>query len=668
MKALRHILRSKYLFKIIFLISIIYIVCFFKFSKRVSIYNEYNNSFIGVVEDYKYDTKLTLTIKSNKEKLIVYYPNKMDINFGDTILVEGQEITNNNSKIFNTFNYQKYLEKKKVYHSIYASNIKIIKRNTNVIVELKTKLYKRIEKITKSSNYILAFILGNRTMIDKDIMNVYQENGIIHIFSISGMHISLFSRLLYKLIKKVSYNNYFNFCFVLVFLLFYLILLSYPVSLVRAVISFSLFKINRLFNFKVKYYDIMLLLFSIMVFINPNNIFEISFIFSYTISFFLKIFNAKKKKTRYKRLYTSFIVFIVSLPLVIYYYYSFNLFSIILNIIYIPFISFIILPLSILTLIFPILDNILYILIKILELTNLFLNKITLLKVVVAKPSIYLIIIYYLIVFLYLKNKKYLTLLFFYVVFLKYNYLLDNSINILYFDVGQGDSVMLNYKNEVVLIDTGENKSNEILSYLKSIGRTKIDYLILTHGDRDHMEGAINLVNKIIVKKIVFNCGDYNELEQELIEELNKKKIPHYTCVKEIKLNNNKLYFLKTRDYHNENDNSIVIYTKISNYKFLFMGDASITVEENLIKKYNIQDIDVLKVGHHGSKTSSGKYFIDIVNPKYSIISVGKNNRYNHPSSSVLENLFNSKVYRTDNNGSIMFKIKNNTLEIDTYM
>jgi len=96
------------------------------------------------------------------------------------------------------------------------------------------------------------------------------------------------------------------------------------------------------------------------------------------------------------------------------------------------------------------------------------------------------------------------------------------------------------------------------------------------------------------------------------------------------------------------------------------MGDAGVEVEEDLIDKYNLKDIDVLKVRHHGSRTSSGKEFINEINPKYSIISVGKNNRYGHPNKEVLENLENSKIYRTDQDGSIMFKIKNNKLRIET--
>ena len=180
------------------------------------------------------------------------------------------------------------------------------------------------------------------------------------------------------------------------------------------------------------------------------------------------------------------------------------------------------------------------------------------------------------------------------------------------------------------------------------------------------MGETINLVNNFKVEKVIFNCGPYNDLEQELIKVLNKKKIKYYSCIKELNIDSNKLYFLQTKEYDNENDNSNVIYTEINGYKFMFMGDASVTTEKEILNKYNLSDVDVLKVGHHGSKTSSSKDFINEINPKYSIISVDKNNRYGHPNKEVLDNLENSKIYRTDQDGSIMFKVKNNKLKIET--
>ena len=180
------------------------------------------------------------------------------------------------------------------------------------------------------------------------------------------------------------------------------------------------------------------------------------------------------------------------------------------------------------------------------------------------------------------------------------------------------------------------------------------------------MGEAINLVENFKVEKVIFNCGEFNGLEKELIKVLDKKKIPYYSCIKELNIENNKLYFLQTKEYDNENDNSNVIYTELNGYKFMFMGDASVITEKEILNKYNLSEIDVLKVGHHGSKTSSSKEFINEINPKNSIISVGKNNRYGHPNKEVLNNLKESKIYRTDQDGSVMFKIKNNKLKIET--
>ena len=162
------------------------------------------------------------------------------------------------------------------------------------------------------------------------------------------------------------------------------------------------------------------------------------------------------------------------------------------------------------------------------------------------------------------------------------------------------------------------------------------------------MGESINLVNNFKVENVIFNCGDYNDLEKELIEVLEKKNIKYYSCIKELNIDKHKLQFLNTKEYDNENDNSLVIYFNYNNYKFLFMGDAGTQREKDILEKYNLKDIDFLKVGHHGSNTSSSKEFINSINPKYSLISVDKNNRYGHLKYKVLEVLRNSKIYRTD--------------------
>ena len=180
------------------------------------------------------------------------------------------------------------------------------------------------------------------------------------------------------------------------------------------------------------------------------------------------------------------------------------------------------------------------------------------------------------------------------------------------------------------------------------------------------MGEAINLVENFKVKKVIFNCEEYNDLEKELINVLDDKNINYYSCIKELNIDKYKLEFFNTKVYDNENDNSSIIYLNYKNYKFLFMGDASTIRENNILEKYNLNNIDFIKIGHHGSNTSSSEEFINRINPKYSLISVGKNNRYGHPKESVLNVLNNSKIYRTDLDGSIEIKLNKTGYKIRT--
>ena len=415
----------------------------------------------------------------------------------------------------------------------------------------------------------------------------------------------------------------------------------------------------------------------ILLSINPFLIYHIAFQYSYIISLSLVLFakNIKSiKNSILKSLYISYISFMVSIPICMYHFYKINILSIILNIVYIPLVSSIIFPLSLISFIVPKVDAILNIFIKIVETSSLFISKFKIGIVYFPKPNLIIIIILYIFIFALLYNKKnyiIFLLLFFY----KNSIYFNNNYEIAYLDVGQGDSAFIRFPRNKsnLLIDTGGRIDsnykftlNQTIPYLNSIGINHIDYLILTHGDYDHMGEAINLVINFKVKKVIFNCGEYNDLEKELIKVLDKKKIQYYSCIKQLNIDKFKLYFLQTKVYDNENDNSNVIYTELDRYKFMFMGDASTTTEHEILKEYNLTDIDVLKVGHHGSKTSSSIEFINEINPKYSIISVGKNNRYGHPNKETLDNLENSKIYRTDQDGSIMFKIKNNKLKVET--
>lgn len=682
MKKLKTILVYRYTFKVIFIISIIFCLSFNSLITLESKYKGNETEFILKVNKIDiYDNKISISATGlEKIKLTYYYHDKKEIEniqIGDIIKVTGTLEKPLSTTIPNTFDYQKYLYYNKIFYIIKAKTITKIKNNTSIIYKIKTDINNKLSNY-KTSPYLKTFILGNTDEVDKNILNIYYDLGISHIFSISGMHISIIAFFLLFILNKISYNRFFNYIVVIFFLIFYSILIDFPASVFRSLIMYILFSINNVFNLKVKPLDIALLTFSVCISINPLIIHNIGFQFSYINVFTLILLKDKIQSIKnnfLKSLYISYICFIVSLPICIYNFYEINFIGIILNVIVVPLVNIIIFPLCILTFILPIFDNILIFFINILENICLIVNKINFTKLIMSKPNMIVIVLYYIIIYMMFYNKKYIIPFLLLILFHKNIIYLNDFVTITFLDVNQGDSIFISYPNNKanILIDTGGNinsnyniSTNKIIPYLKSIGLDNLDYLIISHGDFDHMGEAINLVNNFKVEKVIFNCGEFNELENELIKILYKKKIPYYSCIKELNIDDNKLYFLNNRDYDNENDNSSVIYTELNNHKFLFMGDAGVAVEEDLLEKYNLQDIDVLKVGHHGSNTSSSKYFIDKINPKYSIISVGKNNWYGHPNKEVLDNLEKSKIYRTDEDGSIMFKIKNNKFKIET--
>ena len=669
-------LKQKYTF-ILFITFIIYALIITSIPMKTT-YKENDSTFEGnILSIKKYDTKTTLIIKEkNKtEKILVNYYEKIDkINLGDKVKIKGTLKLPSKNTVPNLFNYRKYLNNNNIYYILTASEITKIKNNTKILTHYKNKLQKYINR-KKAHTYLNIFILSNKNDLDKEVLNSYQTNGLSHLFSISGMHITLLLGTILKLLDKVSYNRYYKYIFLIIILIIYMYLTDFTPSILRSGIMFILLTLNKLFNFKIKTKNIIMLTFIIIVLINPYYIYNLGFQLSYLISFYLIIFAhiINKHKNYFKKLFiTSLISFLVSFPIIISNYYQVNLLSILINLLFVPIISYIVLPLAFITLILPT-DSLLILTMDILEGISLSLTNINYLLLELAKPSIYLIIIYYATITLLLINKKcfisLLTTIFIHKISINFN----PNMEILFLDVSQGDSILLHYPHNKynILIDTGGNynyeiSKNIIIPYLKSKGINKIDYLILTHGDYDHMGESINLIENFKVEKVIFNCGPYNDLEKELIKVLEKKKIKYYSCIKELNIDNSKLYFLQTKEYDNENDNSSVIYFNYYNYKSLFMGDASTEREKDILEKYNLKDVDFLKVGHHGSNTSSSEEFINSINPKYSLISVGKNNRYGHPNKEVLDTLNDSKIYRTDQDGSIMFKIKKDKLQIET--
>ena len=665
MKRLKTILQSRYIFKILTILILIITIIYTKYYPFKSVFNTNDTEFIGIVEDYIIkDNQIKISLKSKERIIVTYkYTGKVfnNLSYGDKIKVTGVLKEPSTNNIFNNFNYKKYLYNKKIYYIIEASKIDKIQNNNNHIYTIKNLLYTRINSL-KSSNYIKALLFGDNKL-DKEIKTSYQINGISHLFSVSGFHINFITSIIYFYLDRVTYNKKIKYITVDIFLVLYLLLCN-TTSLLRCTVMNILLSINHLLKLNIKKIDIVLLTLILCIIINPFIIYDIGFIYSYTISFFLILYKNKYKTNNklLKIIYISLISFLVSLPINIYTSYEINFLSIILNIIIVPIVSLILLPLSLLTLIFPVLDNILYLITSILEKISLYTSNINIFKQVLSKPSIILIIIYYLVIILILSKNKHYYLILILLIFHKTIPLYNSNLEVVMFDVGEADSMLISTPSKKVniLIDTGRGIDiNNIIIYLKSIGISKLNYLIITHGDEDHIGGALYLIDNFKVDNVILNKGDYTELEVELITHLKNKNIKYTNNINKIPLLGSYMYLLNTKKFSNENDNSIVTYFEYQKYKFLFMGDSSSKTEEYLINNYNLTNISFLKVGHHGSNTSSSPLFINKITPKVSLISVGRNNFYHHPNKEVLTNLSNSVIYRTDINKSIKIKINN---------
>lgn len=253
---------------------------------------------------------------------------------------------------------------------------------------------------------------------------------------------------------------------------------------------------------------------------------------------------------------------------------------------------------------------------------------------------------------------------------------LSSSLVISYLDVGQADSILIEMNNKYALIDAGNNSDGEkLVKYFNDLGIDSFEYVFATHAHEDHIGGMDDIINNFKINNFYMpNYLTTTKTFEDVLDALENNNIginiPEAGTKFELDQANFEI-LASNVNVKDINDTSIVIKLTYGLNKFLFMGDLSSSEEENLLDK----DIsaDVLKVGHHGSKYSTSTSFLDKVSPQYAIVSVGKNNNYNHPHSSTLAKLENRniKIFRTDLNGTIKVTsngtiIKTETLITDT--
>ena len=649
-------------------------------------------------------------INSEKEQKLL----KENVRIGMVCKVKGILEPPQPSSNENAFNYRQFLERNEIFWLLKLDSFNLSNCSPQKSTLLSYFRNIRQDGISYVMNHFpkesaplaIALLFGERNFIDQDILRSYEKLGIVHLLAISGLHVGMLAGMIYSFGIRIGVTREKMTTVLMVFLPCYALLTGAAPSVIRAVFMMMIFLAVKKWSKRISpllTIDVISLVFIAYTFYFPFIIYDVGFQLSFAVSFAL-ILSAPILLQRFTHplasLFSlSFICQLAAIPLLLYYFYEFSLISVFANVLFVPLFSVIILPaIFIFFLLHLLFGEMIIFLVKPLDdlimLMDEFASKLVLLPfatITLGRPSMLSQLFFLLAIPLFFllweknKHRKHFLKIFFILILV---FFLHGSGNILspygeitFIDVGQGDSVFIKLPHGKgnYLIDTGgivqfgmeewkerrkqyEVGRDVVVPYLKSKGITKIHKLILTHGDLDHVGGAFEVMKELNVKELILPISaDLSDLEKELFLFAKEEKIPvRFTKAGESWKNGNIRFQIlspETEKAASKNDGSIVLYAKIGGLNWLFTGDLEKEGEEKLIRKYHDLTIDVLKVGHHGSKTSTTEEFLDATNPKLAVISAGRKNRYNHPSELVLERLEkrNIKIFRTDQDGAITY-------------
>ena len=239
----------------------------------------------------------------------------------------------------------------------------------------------------------------------------------------------------------------------------------------------------------------------------------------------------------------------------------------------------------------------------------------------------------------------------------------NSDFTVYMLDVGQGDCIFIDNGDKDIIIDAGPGDvSNTIAAQLSSVGADEIEYMFISHCDADHIGGADDIIKAFDVKNVVMSEDKRTtKTYKQFVSAMENKNITPVFAIKDDVFDVGEAHIEilspDTEKYEDVNEKSLVMLINFDGAKYLFTGDADNLIESKLLDGYSAEklDCDLLKVGHHGSRTSSSEAFLDVVSPKFSLISVGQDNSYGHPHARTLNLLtkFSEKIFRTDIDGMI---------------
>ncbi|MFF2586650.1 DNA internalization-related competence protein ComEC/Rec2 [Peribacillus butanolivorans] len=640
--------------------------------------------------------------EQEKEKLNQY------LRIGLSCPAEGDLQAPDKHRNENSFDYQRYLLQQNTHWIFKASSIsfsKCKKVENSIVVSIRNLRMKGISYIKKhfpeeSSGFVTALIFGDQTDIDEGDLTNYQRLGLVHLLAISGLHVSFLTGMLFYLGIRFGVTRERMMIAILIFLPIYMILSGASPSVMRSCLMAMVFFLLMLFKKRISAGATIGAVYMTLLFFQPLMLYNIGFQLSFAVTFSIimssKIFLQYPQKTLQLFIVSS-ICQLAALPILLFHFYEVSFLGVLLNVLYVPLYSIILLPFSLITLFIHLLLPVLgQPLISLLNFTFLLSNKVAdaasnlpLASIPFGKPlfiMMLLLVVAVLGLFLtweksFSKCKIWCGIM---ILLLLFQYNLQKLSpfgEVQVIDVGQGDSILITlpFNRGNYLIDTGgqitfpmemwkkkrktyNTADDIIIPLLKSKGIHHLDKLILTHADTDHIGSAKELIENFKVKEIViggWSEDDYRDKDFVSIARDKRVKVTVVQRGEHWKVGEAEFFVLDPhKKEENKNDSSIVLYTELGGLSWVFTGDMGEEGEKELIDTYPQLRAHILKVGHHGSKTSSSKPFLEQLQPKAALISVGKENRYGHPHEQVIEALkeYNIYLFRTDEDGSIIYK------------
>ncbi|MBR6253360.1 MAG: DNA internalization-related competence protein ComEC/Rec2 [Clostridia bacterium] len=612
------------------------------------------------------------------------------------------------------YDYANYLYSQGIYGTIYVDKYDEIGVRYNFINQIRHNILDVLGKLfpKEESGLIIGMLIGDTTYLSDDTIKSFKDSGISHLLAVSGSNVAfivLMTKFVFDKIFGKSISNYLSIITIIIFVF----VSGCSLSVIRAgVMAIIIILYNLIMHREDIIVSISLSCLLILLF-NPFSICDVGFILSYggTIGIVIlykpikMFFISKVDNLKHKNILENIIdVFSVTLsaqiiliPIINYFFNTFSIISFLTNLLVSPFVGivtiygFIIYIIGLVSIeIARFLSFPLYVVVKLVILISKICSNIPFANITTPTISILSIIIYYLIV-IYIFGKKSRLFKYSIIILIALQIIIivlpKSYVEMHMIDVGQGDSILITTSHRKnILIDGGGSENsdydvgeNVLVPYLLDNTNGRIDTIFITHFHEDHAEGIISVLNNLNVNRIIIgNQPAESDLYNEIFKIAKEKSIEVTTLYSKDKFMIDEVTFTilyppKTLDTTDFNNSSLIIRVDAFDTSILLTGDAEFVEEDELLDYYrnnSILDCDILKVGHHGSKTSSSDEFLKAITPNICLISCGVNNKFKHPHQEALERLnkFTNKIFRTDISGEISLKVYKNKIVVNTQL